>query len=259
MWGAEAGVAYNVDGQLQAGMGVADYDGNGFLDIAKTNLSGDPPSLYKNEDGVFFDDVVFESGLAAHQLLGWGVVFVDADEDGWPDLLLANGHVYPEVDSASIGETYRQRTVLYRNRGDSSFEDATDRGGPALRTARPARGMAAGDLDGDGHPVIVNVNARPASLKSPTPASNAILVRLRGTVSNASAIGSRVAVRAGGGSYYSQSNTTLHFGLGQAATVDSVEITWPKGLRQRYRDLEPNHRYEFVEGIQGAEAIALRR
>ena len=270
---SEAGVAYNVDGQLQAGMGVAvaDFDSNGFLDIAKTNFSGDLPSLFRNEDGIFFDDVARDSGLAAHQLLGWGVLFVDADEDGAPELLLANGHVYPEVDSTHVGETYRQRTVFCRNRGDGSFEDATDDAGPGLEALRPARGMAAGDLDGDGHPeiVVVNVNAPPTLLKSPTPDANAVLVRLRGTESNRSAIGSQVSVTAqdrfqlravlGGGSYFSQSDLALHFGLGPAETVDKVEITWPSGLRQQWTGLRANRRHEFVEGRRIVDSSPLNR
>src|SRR4051794_18386608 len=112
--GNPAGVAYNADGRLQAGMGIAvsDYDGNGFLDIAKTNFSGDRPSLYKNENGKFFEDVSERAGLGRNQLLGWGIAFLDVDEDGWPDILMSNGHVYPEVDRSPIGETYRQRTLL---------------------------------------------------------------------------------------------------------------------------------------------------
>src|SRR5436190_441659 len=115
--GDAAGVAYNADGHLQAGMGiaVADYDGNGFLDIAKTNFSGDRPSLYRNEDGRFFEDVSEQAGVGRNQLLGWGIAFLDVDEEGWPDLVLANGHVYPEIDRSAVGETYRQKTLLYRN------------------------------------------------------------------------------------------------------------------------------------------------
>ncbi len=132
--GDAAGVAYNADGQLQAGMGiaVADYDGNGFLDIAKTNFSGDRPSLYKNEDGGFFEDVSEMAGLGRNQLLGWGIAFLDVDEDGWPDLVMANGHVYPEIDRSPVGETYRQKTLLYRNLGNGRFADITDSAGPGF-------------------------------------------------------------------------------------------------------------------------------
>lgn len=269
--GSEAGVAYNVDGQLQAGMGVAvaDYDGNGFLDIAKTNFSGDLPSLYRNEDGVFFDDVAFDAGLGAHQLLGWGTLFLDADEDGLPDLFLANGHVYPEVDEAPVGETYSQLTVLYRNLGDGAFKDLTDRAGPALQVARPSRGLASGDLDGDGHPeiVAVNVNRPPSLLKTPTPESSAILIALQGTRSNRNAIGSRVEVTAdgrrytqvvyGGGSYYSHSALELHFGLGGTSLIDSIAVSWPSGRTQTWSDLTSNRRYAFTEGQQELEAEPL--
>ena len=168
--GDAAGVAYNADGHLQAGMGIAvgDYDGNGFLDIAKTNFSGDRPSLYKNEDGKFFEDVSEPSGLGRNQLLGWGIAFLDIDEDGWPDLVLANGHVYPEIDRSPIGETYRQKTLLYRNLGNGRFADVTASAGPGFAPARPSRGLATGDLDGDGRPeiLIVNMNDRPTLLKN---------------------------------------------------------------------------------------------
>ena len=268
---SEGGVAYNVDGQLQAGMGVAvaDYDGNGFLDIAKTNFSGDLPSLYNNEDGFFFEDVAFDAGLSAHQLLGWGALFLDADEDGLPDLMLANGHVYPEVDSAPVGESYLQQTVLYRNVGDGTFSDWTATAGPALKTPRPARGMAAGDVDGDGHPevVVVNLNRPPSLLRNPTPESNAIVVGLRGTESNRSAIGARVTIWhgssrsvgavGGGGSYLSQSVRAVHLGLGPSQVIDALEIMWPSGLRQRWAGLEVNRRYVFVEGDENWESTPL--
>src|SRR5205085_7919267 len=131
--GVEAGVAYNFDGQLQAGMGVAvgDYDGDGLLDIAKTNFSGDLTSLYKNEDGRFFTDVSREAGLGRRQLLGRGVAFVDVDDDGWRDLVTANGHVYPEVERSKVGDRYLQETLLFRNRGDGKFTDITSAAGPA--------------------------------------------------------------------------------------------------------------------------------
>ena len=270
--GEEVGVAYSADGQFQAGMGVAvaDYDGNGFLDIAKTNFSGDLPSLYNNEDGQFYEDVAFDAGLGTRQLLGWGALFLDADEDGWPDLLLANGHVYPEVDAAPIGETYHQPTILYRNLGNGTFGDITGTAGPALQVSRPARGMASGDLDGDGHPevLIVNLNQRPTLLKNANPSSNAVSVSLQGTESNRNAIGARVHVLAGerrtmrevvgGGSYYSHSDFTLHFGLGAVTEVEALEITWPSGRRQRWSSLAANRKYAFTEGSDKFESSPFR-
>ena len=265
--GEEVGVAYNADGQFQAGMGVAvaDYDGNGLLDIAKTNFSGDLPSLYNNEDGKFYEDVAFDAGLGTRQLLGWGALFLDADEDGWPDLLLANGHVYPEVDAAPIGETYEQPTILYRNLGDGTFEDITESAGPALQVSRPARGMASGDLDGDGHPevLVVNLNQPPALLKNTNLASNGVSVALQGTESNRNAIGARVQVTVGGrrsvqavvggGSYYSHSEFALHFGLGDATEVETLEITWPNGHQQHWSALAANRKYRFTEGSEEFE------
>ncbi len=158
------------------GIAVADYDGNGFLDIAKTNFSGDRPSLYKNEDGKFFEDVSEMAGLGRNQLLGWGIAFLDVDEDGWPDLVMANGHVYPEIDRSPIGETYRQKTLLYRNLGNGRFADITESAGPGFAPRRPSRGLAIGDLDGDGRPeiVIVNMNDKPTLLKNVGPRQNAI-------------------------------------------------------------------------------------
>ena len=268
---AEAGVAYSADGQLQAGMGVAvaDYDGNGFLDMAKTNFSGDLPSLYSNEDGVFYEDLSRDAGLGTRQLLGWGALFVDADEDGWPDLMLANGHVYPEVDAAPIGESYRQLTLLYRNLGNGAFADVTDSSGPGLQQPRPARGLAAGDLDGDGHPevVVVNVNASPAVLKNRAKPGNAVVVRLRGRQSNRSGIGARVELTAGGrtaqqavisgGSYLSQNDLALHFGLANSDLVDELRVVWPSGLEQRWTGMAGNQRYVLTEGSERPEAAAL--
>ena len=265
--GVEAGVAYNVDGQLQAGMGIAvgDIDGDGMLDIAKTNFSGDLPSLFRNEDGRFFSDVARESGLGTRQLLGWGIAFVDVDDDGRKDLVIANGHVYPEVDNSKVGDRYLQETLLFRNVGKSRFEDITRSAGPGFRTPRPARGLAVGDLDGDGRPeiVIVNMNAAPTVLKNEVAGGNYINVKLKGTISNRSALGSRVTVRAGGAthtdeltsgnSYYSNHEPTLHFGLGSATKVETLEVRWPNGLRQMWNNLASNQTVLLVEGQQSAK------
>jgi hypothetical protein len=260
--GVEAGVAYNFDGQLQSGMGVAvaDYDGDGRLDIAKTNFSGDIPSLFKNEDGKFFTDVSALAGLSANHLLGWGIAFVDLDDDGWKDLVIANGHLYPEVDRAPIGDRYRQKTLVYRNLGNGKFADVTAEAGPALQALRPARGLAVGDVDGDGRPeiVIVNMNATPSLLKNQGPRQNFLSVSLAGTKSNRSAIGARVTVLTGahrqidevmsGGSFYSQSDMTLYFGLGAASVVNRLEVRWPSGDMQEWKNVPANQKLVITEG-----------
>jgi hypothetical protein len=262
--GDAAGVAYNADGQLQAGMGiaVADYNGNGFLDIAKTNFSGDRPSLYKNEDGMFFEDVSEIAGLGRNQLLGWGIAFLDVDEDGWPDLIMANGHVYPEIDRSPIGETYRQKTLLYRNLGNGRFADITESAGPGFAPRRPSRGLAVGDLDGHGRPqiVVVNMNDKPTLLKNASPRQNALAITLTGTRSNRSAIGARCTIEAGGrkriaevvsgGSYFSQNSLTLYFGLGQSKQADRIEVRWPAGETQVWPGGPVNRTIGLTEGSE---------
>ena len=265
--GVEAGVAYNFDGRLQAGMGVAvaDYDRNGFLDIAKTNFSGDLISLYKNEDGRFFTDAAQQAGLNSRQLLGWGTAFLDVDEDGWPDLITANGHVYPEVDHPSasghplVGDHYLQKSLLFRNLGNGHFRDITEQAGEGFATPRPARGLAIGDLDGDGRPeiVIVNMNQTPSLLKNLSPQGNWLRVTLAGTRSNRSALGARVTIRyggaaqmnelVGGGSYLSQNEAALYFGLGSATSLDSIEVRWPNGGVQKLSKTEGNRTVHIIE------------
>jgi hypothetical protein len=186
-----------------------------------------------------------EAGLGVRQLLGWGVAFLDVDDDGWRDLIVANGHVYPEVEGKQLGDTYLEPTILYRNLGTGKFQNVTEEAGPAFQVPRPARGLAVGDLDGDGRQeiVIVNMNSVPSLLKNQGPHGHFLNVLLTGTKSNRSAIGARVIVTIGnrkmidevmsGGSYYSQNSFTLHFGLGEATEVAQVEIHWPSGILQR--------------------------
>jgi hypothetical protein len=263
--GVEAGLAYNFNGALQAGMGVAvaDFDGDGLLDIAKTNFSGDLLSLYKNEDGKFFTDIAQQSGLGVHQLLGWGITFLDVDEDGWKDLVVANGHVYPEVERVDTGEKYAQPTLVYRNLGNGRFADITAQAGPAFQQPRPARGLAIGDVDGDGRPeiVIVNMNQTPSLLKNTGGHGNFISIRLVGTKSNRSAIGARVTIEAGGrrqmdevrggSSFYSQNDLALFFGLGKADTVDRMEVRWPSGAIEKWDHVAANRKIVLTEGQKG--------
>jgi hypothetical protein len=268
--GVEAGVAYNFDGQLQAGMGVAvaDYDGDGRLDIAQTNFSGDLTSLFHNDDGKFFTDVSREAGLGVHQFLGWGVTFLDVDDDGWPDLVEANGHVYPEVEGKQLGDAYYQPTLLDQNLGNGKFRDITGSAGAGFQTPRPSRGLAIGDLDGDGRPdiVLVNMNSTPSLLHNFAPPSgHSLNVSLTGTKSNRSAIGALVTVTAGdrkriepllgASSFYSQNSFTLHFGLGPCTRVDRVDVRWPNGLTQSWTNIGVDRTVHAVEGRDKLEEI----
>ncbi len=263
---AEAGVAFGPDGKTQAGMGVstADYDGDGLLDIIKTNFAGDTATLYKNQGKGFFDDMTFQAGFGRNtRFLGWGVGFIDFDNDGWPDVLVCNGHVYPEVGETDTEAGYRERKVLYRNLRNGRFEDVSMDGGPGILEPVPGRGAAFGDFDNDGDiDVLVNcVNDVPQLLRCDARGgahNNWIKVKLIGTKSNRSAIGARVICRAAnlrtqvdevrsGGSYISQNDLRLHFGLERAAAAD-LEIRWPSSLVEKFAGVPANQIVTIVEG-----------
>jgi hypothetical protein len=259
----EAGVAYSADGKPQAGMGVstADYDGDGNLDIVKTNFAGDTSTLYRNLGNNFFEDSTFQAGLGRNtRFLGWGAMFLDYDNDTWPDILLTNGHVYPEVADTAIEYGYRQRKVLYRNLGNGRFLDVSENAGPGILEKVSGRGCATGDFDNDGDvDVVVNcVNDVPQLLRCDTAARNTwIKLKCVGTKSNRSAIGARVYCVTGkrkqmdevrsGGSYISQNDLRVHFGLAQAETAD-IEIRWPSGQVDKLPGLRANGIYTVVEG-----------
>jgi hypothetical protein len=259
----EAGVAYSADGKPQAGMGVstADYDGDGNLDIVKTNFAGDTSSLYRNLGNNFFEDSTFQAGLGRNtRFLGWGAMFLDYDNDSWPDILLTNGHVYPEVADTAIEYGYRQRKVLYRNLGNGRFLDVSENAGPGILEKVSGRGCATGDFDNDGDvDVVVNcVNDVPQLLRCDSAARNTwIKIKCVGTKSNRSAIGARVHCATGnrkqmdevrsGGSYISQNDLRVHFGLAKAETAD-VEIRWPSGQVDKLPGLRANKIYTVVEG-----------
>ncbi|MBM3727716.1 MAG: CRTAC1 family protein [Acidobacteria bacterium] len=263
----EAGAAYSADGKPQAGMGVgvADYDGDGRLDIVKTNFAGDTTSLYRNTGQGVFEDQTFQSGLGrVTRFLGWGVAFLDFDNDGRPDILLCNGHVYPEVGETEAESGYRQRKVAYHNLGGGRFREVSAELGPGVLEKVPGRGMAVGDFDNDGQlDVLVNcVNDVPQLLRARSTLGNRwIKVKTVGVKSNRSGIGARVACTAdgrrqvdevrSGGSYLSQNDQRVHFGLGPAEQAD-IEVRWPSGVVDVIRGVKANQILRVVEGSSPA-------
>jgi enediyne biosynthesis protein E4 len=263
--GLLSGAALNESGQEQGGMGVAvaDYDEDGHVDIVKTNFSDDVPNVYWGRGNASFEDRVFESGLGAYMsYVGWGVHLMDLDHDGLRDLLLVNGHVYPEADRIP-DVSYRQPRLLYWNVGGGKFKDVSDRSGPGIQERWSSRGSAAGDLDGDGtlEVVINNLGARPSLLKNVAPQKNWLLVRCVGVKSNRDAIGARVYLYVGerrlsgevqgGASFVSQDDSRQHFGLGAHTRYARIEVAWPGGQRESFPGGEAN-RVVVVEQGRGS-------
>ncbi|HEY1468367.1 MAG TPA: CRTAC1 family protein [Candidatus Acidoferrum sp.] len=266
----DAGCALSADGKPQAGMGISagDYDLDGNLDLVKTNFAGDTPSLYHNLGGATFEDATFPAGLGRHtQFLSWGVGFFDFDNDGWPDILICNGHVYPEVEQLRTEAGYAQRKLLYHNMHNSHFADVSEEAGPAISEPSASRGCAFGDFDNDGDiDFVINcVNDVPRLVRcDSTLKHNWIKVRTTGTKSNRSGIGARLRcvtqvpgetkphsqideVRSGGG-YFSQSDLRVHFGIGKAEKIDLLEIKWPSGAVDTLKDIKPNQVIYVKEG-----------
>jgi hypothetical protein len=259
-----AGVAFNEDGREQGSMGttVGDYDGDGRLDIFKTNFSDDTSALYHNNGDGTFTDLTTAAGLGLYtKYLGWGTMFFDFNNDSWPDLMLVNGHVYPEVDKFHLGSNYQEPRILYRNNGDATFTDVSDAAGSGITTMASSRGLAVGDLwnTGELSVVISNMNAIPSLLKNEQKYSNHwIGFKTVGTKSNRDGIGARITVKAGkrllvdevrsGSSYYSQNDMRVHFGLGSVTKPDSVEVRWPSGLTERFETFTADQLNTLKEG-----------
>jgi len=258
-----AGCAFDENGVALSGMGAAaaDYDGDGWLDIARTNFSEQVTSLYHNYGNGAFEDASIRAGLGVNRrYLGFGLGFADFDNDGRKDLFVANGHVYSQIANRSLHLKYKEPKVLYRNLGNGTFQDISATAGSALRAENVARGCAFGDFDNDGKvDVLVNNLDGPPSLLRNQGGSrnNWIMIKCVGTRSNRSAIGARVSVRSGnqrqidevmsGSSYYSQNDLRLHFGLGKAAAAELVEINWPSGGKESFKNLAANHTYVIQE------------
>ncbi len=259
-----AGCAYNDDGHEQAGMGIgiADYDCDGWLDIFKTNFADDTCDLYHNNGDGTFSDVSFTAGVGINNnYVAWGCGFIDYDNDGWPDIVQVNGHVYPEVDKYNFGETFKNPRLVYRNLGNGHFKDVSAEMGPGITERFSSRGAAFGDYDNDGGMdiLVLNMNDPPSLLHNTGSRQNWIKIKLVGTHCNRTAIGARVRVVTGkhaqinevisGGSVMSQNDLRLHFGLGSAETVDVIEVKWPTTQKtERFTNVKANQIITIREG-----------
>jgi hypothetical protein len=264
----ETGTAYNEDGQAQAGMGLAvgDYDGDGLLDILKTHFSDDLPALYRNTGRGFFEDASRAAGFEHTRYVEWGAGLEDFDNDGWPDVMIVTGNVYPEVEQFFKEYPHRGPRLVYRNLGDGRFLDVTAQSGPGALTPKSSRGCAFGDYDNDGDTdvLVMNMNEPPSLLRNEyngrgrRGANHWLTVELVGTKSNRSAIGARVVVTAGAhrqarevasqSSYYSSNDPRLHFGLGASPKADRIEIRWPSGQTETLKDVPADRFVTIREG-----------
>jgi hypothetical protein len=244
------------------GIAVGDFNGDGWLDVIKTNFAGDHPNVYQNLGKGIFEDVVLKAGLGVNpQFVGWGVTLADLDNDGLQDVFQVNGHVYPELEQAKLVERYFNPRFLYRNLGNGRFEDVSALAGPGLAEKKSSRGAAFADFDNDGDldVLIMNMNDAPSLLRNDLPKGRHWLqLRLEGRTSNRSAIGAKVTIEAGGAkqtlpvlsqsSYISQNDFRLHFGLAEAANVEKIHVVWPNGNMEEFPGVAADRIYHVVEG-----------
>jgi hypothetical protein len=261
--GTERGLAFGIDGTEQAGMGVAvgDYNLDGNLDICKTHFSDDTNVLYRNDGDGNFTDVTIPAGFAVEtRYICWGTGFADFDNNGWPDLAVVTGSVYPEVEAQFPEYPLKTPRFIFRNLGNGKFEELIEEAGPGIAAAHCSRGCAFGDFDNDGDVdmVVINLNEPPSLLRNDLSGDGKWLkVLLVGTKSNRSAIGSTVLVRYGGkvqaqavtaqSSFYSVNDRRLHFGLGSNTQAD-IEVHWTNGLIEKFASVEANQLATITEG-----------
>ncbi len=263
--GLISGTALNSDGRMQASMGIdiADFAHDGRQSILVTNFSQEGANLFLNRGNGQYDQNAAEAGIlkATFPYVGWGAVFFDMDNDGWSDIMIANGHAYPQMDQLKDAVHYREPLLLFRNLRNGHFANISGLSGLNASKLHCRRGLAVGDVNNDGRQdvVLLNVGEPPTLLinrtKSP---GHSVLLRLIGTRSNKAAIGARVTVTAGnlvqvgqvrgGSSYLSQNDLRLHFGLGQYTLVNSVKIMWPSGQQEKYQNLPAAYLYTIIEG-----------
>jgi len=261
--GLERGVALSEDGLEQAGMGVGvgDYDLDGNLDIFKTHFADDTNVLYRNDGKGNFDDVTIRTGLGVEtRYVGWGAGIVDLDNDGFPDLFVATGSVYPEVERRLPAYPFRTPRLVFRNLGDGRFEELIEEAGSGVSAPHASRGCAFGDFDNDGDMdvLVMNMNEPPSLLRNDVSGGHHWLkVSLVGVQSNRSAIGSRVVARYAGrqqaqevnaqSSFYSANDRRLHFGLGNATTAD-LTIRWTNGATETIPNVAADQLVTIREG-----------
>jgi len=274
--GLQSGTAVSEDGSEQASMGIAlgDYNHTGRQSIFVTNFTDENVLLYRNDGDWNFKEDSFASGVALPSLpyVKWGTAFVDLDNDGWLDLILGNGHVYPQVDSLPSGAGYRQPTLLEMNQKDGTFCDASEQAGKALMEKRVSRGLAVGDLFNDGNMdvVIEDLDGSPMILRNyGIPGRHFVSFELDGTKSNRLALNARLTlvaggmtqtaeIHSGGGGYLSQDDLRVHFGLGNATKIDKLTIHWPSGLTEELKNLDADKYYNVLEGKGIVDPAAAR-
>jgi hypothetical protein len=273
--GLLSGTALNGDGRMQASMGVdiAEFDHRGLQHILVTNFSQEGADLFSNRGDQGFEQVAGDAGIldATFPYVGWGAAFFDFDNSGWPGVIIANGHAYPQMERVKDGVPYREPLLMFRNSRNGKFENVTAASGLNMPPLHSRRGLAVGDVNNDGKldVLLLNVGEPPTLLINRTESGNhAVLFKLIGSQSNRAAIGARVTIIAGGlvqsaeirggSSYLSQSDLRLHFGLEQQTMIDKVEIAWPGGAKEEYRNLSADSVYSIEQGkgIQSKVAFA---